>query len=240
MKLADVVKNRGIEKLVKKLANEETIGLWDSGFQYIFRACLKYPDLSPNLSGVSKEEVLKKWIRKYKKASETRISRRTSNPPGTIADPIIDAIINARFPKMSQNALKQIKFAHRLSMSAENILGLLLEEFLAEQLIKFKWHCAWGESIRSVDFCSENLDLLQVKNRSNSENSSSSRVRLGTDIIKWFRINATTGTYMWDNLNQHLGVTVFSEAAFKLFVKKALKKNPLALAVEEDSPWKNT
>lgn len=239
MKLADVVISRGIENLAKNTADTERAGLWDSGFKYIFRACHTYPYLSPNLSGTSKEEVLRKWIRKYKKASEARISRRISNPPGTVADPIIDTIINARFPKISNQSLRHIKFAHRLSMSAENILGLLLEEFLAEQLIRLKWHCAWGESIRSVDFCSEDIHLLQVKNRSNSENSSSSRVRLGTDIIKWFRVNATTGAYMWDGLNKRLGVDIFSEDAFKSFVRKALQKNPAALAVEQDNPWKN-
>jgi len=64
---------------------------------------------------------------------------------------------------------------------------------LADNLIAYGWHCAWGETIRSVDFCSEDGQLLQIKNRSNSENSSSSRVREGTNIIKWFRVNALTG-----------------------------------------------
>jgi hypothetical protein len=40
---------------------------------------------------------------------------------------------------------------NRLPMSAENILGLLLEEFLAEQLADYGWFCGWGEVIRHVD-----------------------------------------------------------------------------------------
>ncbi len=240
MKLANILKNNGTEAIAKNMAKQEHVDLWDSGFKHIFRACKKYPDLSPNIEGASEEETLRKWIRKYKNGSESRISRRVSNLPGTVADPIIDTIINSRFPHLNDKALKQIKFAHRLSMSAENILGLLLEEFLSEQLIRFKWHCAWGESIRSVDFCSENKELLQVKNRSNSENSSSSRVRQGTTIEKWFRVNATTGTYMWDGLNKRFGVKDFSEDSFKAFVKRVLQKNPVALAVEQENPWQNT
>jgi len=237
MKLASVLENHNIEAMAKTVAKQEQPNLWESGFKHIFCACRKYPDLSPNVEASSEEETLRKWIRKYKNGSESRISRRISNLPGTIADPIIDTIINSRFPHLNDKALKQIKFAHRLSMSAENILGLLLEEYLAEQLVRFKWHCAWGESIRSVDFCSERQELLQIKNRSNSENSSSSRVRQGTTIEKWFRVHANTGAYMWDELNQRFRVNDFSEDAFKAFVKRVLQKNPAALAVEEENPW---
>lgn len=238
MKLTDILSGQNnVEAQAKNIANNESKTLWNSGFKHIFRVCVQYPVLSPNLQGTTQEATLKKWVCKYKNASDSRISRRISNLPGTIADPIIDTIINIRFPNLTDKSLTKIMFAHRLSMSAENILGLLLEEFLAEELLRFNWHCAWGESIRSVDFCSEELELLQIKNRSNSENSSSSRVRIGTSIAKWFRVNATNGAYMWDSLNQRFGVNTFSEKAFISFVKRVLQNNPAALAVEQANPW---
>jgi transcriptional regulator with XRE-family HTH domain len=70
------------------------------------------------------------------------------------------------------------------------------EEYLAEKLLPYGWYCCWGETMKSVDFCTQNGDLLQVKNRSNSENSSSNKIRQGTAIIKWHRINASNGSLL--------------------------------------------
>jgi hypothetical protein len=122
-------------------------------------------------------------------------------------------------------------------MSAENILGLLLEEFLAQQLADFDWYCAWGETVRSVDFCQAQGGLLQIKNRSNSENSSSSRVRIGTDIEKWYRVDARTGNYCWEELNRKYNTDRFSEESFRRFVVEAISNNPNALPVEIGNPW---
>ena len=123
-------------------------------------------------------------------------------------------------------------------MSAENILGLLLEEYLAVELAPHKWHCCWGETLRNIDFVNEDGRLLQVKNRSNSENSSSSRVRDGTQIEKWFRVNATSGKYLWEELNIHHKPLQLSEEKFVAFVVKTLKANPKAMPVEPENPWK--
>ena len=118
-------------------------------------------------------------------------------------------------------------------MSSENIQGLLLEEFLAEQLGEYGWHCCWGESVRHVDFCNVNGSLLQVKNRSNSENSSSSRVRINQLIEKWYRVDAGTGLYRWSYFNEKYDTDRFSEENFVMFVQQALIGNPGALAVEK-------
>jgi hypothetical protein len=135
--------------------------------------------------------------------------------------------------------LEQIKYAHRLSMSAENIQGLLLEEFLAEQLADYGWYCCWGESIRHVDFCNLDGSLLQVKNRSDSENSSSSRVRINQPIEKWYRSDARTGFYRWSYFNEKYDTDRFSEESFIAFVQQVLLDNPDALAVETSNPWQD-
>jgi hypothetical protein len=203
----------------------------------ILIACYRNPGLSPALKGNTPEILAHSWLKRYLDSYENRISRRVSQSPGTVADPIVSTIINARLTQVTAEHLEQIKYAHRLSMSAENIQGLLLEEFLAEQLDEYGWHCCWGESVRHVDFCNVDGSLLQVKNRSNSENSSSSRVRINQPIEKWYRVDAKTGLYRWSYFNDKYKTTYFSEESFAEFVQQTLAENPNALAVEVNNPW---
>lgn len=205
----------------------------------ILIACYRNPELSPSLQGKTPERLAKTWLKKYNNSYEKRISKRISKPPGTVADPIVEKIINARLTGLKTEHLEQIKYAHRLSMSAENIQGLLLEEFLADQLADYGWYCCWGDSIRHVDFCNVDGSLLQIKNRSNSENSSSSRVRINQPIEKWYRVDARTGSYQWSYFNDKYDTERFSEKNFVTFVQKVLLNNPNALAVEEYNPWKD-
>lgn len=203
----------------------------------ILTACYRNPGLSPTLKGNTPEGLAQSWLKKYCDSYENRISRRISQPLGTVADPIVNTIINARLTHLTADHLEQIKYAHRLSMSAENIQGLILEEFLAEQLSEYGWYCCWGESVRHVDFCNVDGSLLQVKNRSNSENSSSSRVRINQPIEKWYRVDARTGLYRWSYFNDKYGTARFSEENFAMFVQQILIRNPNALAVEVNNPW---
>jgi hypothetical protein len=206
-------------------------------YRTILAACYRNPGLSPDLKGYTPEVLAQSWLRKYCKSYESRISRRISQPPRTVADRVVNTIINARLTGLTAEHLEQIHYAHRLSMSAENIQGLLLEEFLAEQLAEYGWYCCWGESVRHVDFCNIDDSLLQVKNRSNSENSSSSRVRINQPIEKWYRVDARTGLYRWSYFNEKYGTDRFSEETFIIFVQRVLTSNPEALAVEVKNPW---
>jgi hypothetical protein len=203
----------------------------------ILTACYRNPGLSPTLKANTPEILAQSWLKKYRDSYDNRISRRISQPPTTIADPIVNIIINARLTQLTADQLEQIKYAHRLSMSAENIQGLLLEEFLAEQLEDYGWYCCWGESVRHVDFCNIDGSLLQVKNRSNSENSSSSRVRINQPIERWYRVDAKTGLYRWSYFNEKYATDRFSEKNFVMFVQQVLTANPDALAVEVNNPW---
>jgi hypothetical protein len=205
--------------------------------QVLLSACYRNPGLSPGIKANTPETLAQRWLRKYQSSYEGRISQRLSRPPGTVADPIIDTILSARLVGSTTKHLEQIKFAHRLSMSAENILGLLLEEFLAEQLADYGWFCGWGGVIRYVDFCHRDGALLQVKNRSNSENSSSSRVRINQPIEKWYRVKAKTGQTQWSYFNQKHDTDRFSEEHFVGFIQALLFKHPGALGIEADNPW---
>ena len=136
----------------------------------------------------------------------------------------------------SDKDIARVKFDHRLSMAAENIIGLILEEYIHVNALKYGWSCCWGNSIKAVDFCSSDGKLLQVKNKSNTENSSSNKIRQGTEIIKWFRLNANNGNTNWDTLNTIIGKpALLSEVGFERFAEDLIKKNPNALYLDEET-----
>lgn len=236
--------------IVRSSSEEEFLQIFQDAFSQknlcfleahrtILKACYRNPGLSPTLKAKTPQILADVWLKKYNDSYENRISRRISKLPGTVADPIVSIIINARLTGLTAEHLEQIKYAHRLSMSAENIQGLLLEEFLAEQLAGYGWYHCWGGSVRHVDFCNVDGSLLQVKNRSNSENSSSSRVRINQPIDKWHRVDARTGSYRWSYFNDKYDTDCFSEENFVAFVQRVLLGNPHALAVESDNSWQD-
>ncbi len=242
MKLLESISTLGVDSAIATAAHL-SIQLqinWDEEVKYLFRVVVGDLDRVPrNIGGKNDDEVatIKKWLEKYKKGYESRASQRLSNPLGTVADPIIEKIIGARLSNLTDEELKKISFAHRLGMSAENILGLLLEEYLSINLKSGGWHCAWGETVKSVDFVNEDGGLLQIKNRSNSENSSSSAIRNGTEIEKWYRIKADRIEYMWGTLNQICNTTNLSEEAFVDFATSCVLNNPGCIVVETENPW---
>lgn len=243
MKLKEAIKNIGADSAIamaQEIAKNQGIS-WDDGAKFVFSVIANdFERIPGNIGGKNDNErgVIKKWLLKYQGGFDGRASKRVSNPPGTVADPIIEKIIGSRLDDLTTNDLNKITFAHRLGMSAENILGLILEEYLSENLKDKGWHCAWGETVKSVDFVNEDGSLLQIKNRSNSENSSSSAVRDGTEIQKWYRVKADRIEYMWSQLNDICGTDNLSEDGFVSFVKSTISSNPNCLAVEDGNPWK--
>ncbi len=244
MKLKETMVELGAERAVE-YAQEIAADLgveWTDGVCFVFNVIANDLERVPsNIGGKNDDEstTIRKWILKYVAGKNGCASKRISNLSGTVADPIIEEIIGARLTNLGQEDLEKITYAHRLSMSAENILGLILEEYLATNLIAYGWHCAWGETVKSVDFVHEDGSLLQIKNRSNSENSSSSTVRHGTKIDKWYRIKADRVEYMWNSLNQICKTSHLSEEAFVEFARATIESNPACLAIEINNPWKD-
>lgn len=226
-------------KIVKEEAGKDE----SNSLIVVANRIIDIPDYSCTID-IAKEEgvedFMKKWTRKYINGFKNRSSLRTSNPIGTQHDSILDEIIAARIPHTTKD-LELIRYGHRLAMSAENIAGSLLEEYIATELLKYRWHCCWGETMKSIDFCNENGELLQIKNSDNSENSSSKTVRDGTPIKYWFRRFSRTGTTNWPALNKLVGITdkkdMLTEDSFKAFVRKAVQNNPGSVFLEEDSPF---
>lgn len=215
-----------------------------NGARVIFECCIKYPEQRPSMyrrTYGSLTDAISDWLNEYDKGYSSRPSVLLAKPTGTIPDDIISNILSARLSDLTANDLKEVCDAHRLSMSAENLLGGLLEEYLADRFLTNKWYCAWycawGKTITSVDFCSSNYDLLQIKNRSNSENSSSDDVRDGTGILEWHRINAKTGKDCWGDLSSLTGCHSISESGFNSFVVDTISDNPDSLYVKPGNTW---
>jgi len=108
-------------------------------------------------------------------------------------------------------------------MAAENVTGNLLEEYIATVMEPLGWIWCSGTMIKGTDFIkfptahNQKPILLQIKNRSNSENSSSSSIRIGTTIEKWYRLEAESGITRWNLFPDAQGVKLLSEENFKAF-----------------------
>lgn len=207
---------------ILEVAREVTTGMgltWNPRLETIIGFCAAtagfdgFPKIGKRSFDPSNDEglraYLKTYISRYFTEIDTRLILKTVS---TTADPAIDVILKA-FAGIEDTAT--VSTQHRQAMAAENLLGSLLELYLASILEPRGWVWCAGNTVRSVDFLSPDLGVaLQVKNRDNSENSWSSVIRRGTTINKWFRIYSASGRTNWEKFPaQAVGVQP-SEAGF--------------------------
>ena len=178
----------------------------------LFRIAMRDKSLFPNINiaqGATYENYIDRWVQSYLDADNNPARNRSATPKGSVNDPAIRAIVKMVTQVSDEEAMIQ-ESHHNLFMSAENVQGALLEEYIDSVISgsDFNWIWCKGNTLQSVDFCTpDGVRLLQIKNKFNSENSSSSRVRLGTKIEKWYRLGTRTVAgrrvpdYKWDDLN---------------------------------------
>lgn len=151
--------------------------------------------------------------------------------PGTVPDPALAAVMIHGYG-VDERAINTQIDGHRWAMVAENVVGDLLERFIDSELDDDDWVWCAGEVVKSVDFIrpsrSVGLDWesLQIKNRDNSENSSSSAIRNGTDIQKWYRIKSKTGQTRWEVFPVGAVDFQFSEDRFQNFIVEYIGQLP--------------
>jgi hypothetical protein len=145
--------------------------------------------------------------------------------PRTVPDEIVSMVMVEAFG-YSQHDAERIKIEHQLAMSAENCVGALLERYLDRELRPYGWYWCCGSFVKAIDFIRRDQQggwlALQIKNRDNSENSSSSAIRQGTIIEKWFRTFSRTGDTNWNNLPSLMQGYNLSESGFEEFVRTYL------------------
>lgn len=148
---------------------------------------------------------------------------RAPEPPSTIPDEMVSFILSSYF-NVPKEHLERAKEEHLLSMGAENLVGELLERYLADIMEDKGWIWCSGSTVKAVDFIKPpttpegTWTLLQIKNRDNSENSSSSAIRNGTDIKKWFRTFSKKQGSNWDAFPDEEIRPLVSEEGFFQYV----------------------
>lgn len=214
-----------IIELANQYYSEETE---ESGFKIVTLVWLQQ---NSNASQADVESFINKFFNAY----NHRPSKRISGKMTTVPDKLIDNLIGARIKSFTPNDIALIRFGHRLSMGAENIIGLILEEYIHTKVLKYGWATCWGSCIKAVDLCNKNGDLIQIKNKDNTENSSSDKIRAGTTIQKWYRLSSKTGQTEWGALNTMLGIPAsdkLSEEEFIQFARAVVIMNPKCLYVD--------
>lgn len=208
----------------------------------IFNVALADRTLFPSINKAGDaDEYMEKWVGKYCNAYKRLPSKRKAKPKGSCTDPALRIIVE-NTQGMEPEAAKEGERSHILFMSAENAQGNLLEEYIAGNVQPYDILWCAGNVLHAIDFCSINGKfLLQVKNKSNTENSSSSKIRDGTIIRKWFRLDSKTEKgvkeprYRWDELNELIyenkgyGINLqpphMSEADYERFLENVSSSN---------------
>lgn len=183
-----------------------------------------YPEMQSRAEGPVTKELLVRHARGF-------VNARCSNGPvmpQTVPDERIRDILEAAYNVPADKLDDAIRF-HMEAMGAENFIGWILEAYIASQAEPKGWAWCSGAMIRAVDFIRPlgggKWQMLQIKNRSNSENSSSSRVRLGTDIEKWFRVYANNGRTNWAAFPDSELRDVLSEDGFRQYIVSWIHQN---------------
>jgi hypothetical protein len=164
-----------------------------AAYTRLIRFLSENPEVACPLRGKNRPPVgSADYIRYQAKAFASSREPKRPEPPATVPDEMVSVILVSYFG-ISEADVGRIKHEHLLSMGAESIVGNLLERYLASVLEPEGWVWCSGSSVKAVDFIKPPAisggawRMLQVKNRDNSENSSSSAIRNGTPIEKWHR-----------------------------------------------------
>lgn len=186
-------------EIVGRTAISEAFPEYEEQFAALMRFLLANPELRPAARGKF-ENGSHEHIRRLSMAyAQARIPNRPK-PPNTVPDPLVSFILNVYF-SVDEARLDDAKREHQWAMAAENMVGDLLERYLASILEPEGWVWCAGSVAKAVDFIKPlaggDWFALQIKNRDNSENSSSSAIRNGTKIEKWFRTFSQTGKTNW-------------------------------------------
>ena len=185
----------------------------------------QHPERLSMKSKLIDQESLEYYLKFSNRFFQTRYKVEGPKPPATIPDTMVSYILEVYFDYPGVDN-PRISKEHQHSMAAENMVGSLLERYIGTILEDHGWAWCSGDFIKAVDMVKKNPDgtwlLLQVKNRDNTENSSSSAIRSGTIIKKWFRSYSKKSRTNWETFPDTETVHLLSEEGFKEFVKNYL------------------
>ena len=144
----------------------------------------------------------------------------------SIDDEAVFLVMESYF-KTDSRKRKLISEIHKKAMGAENAVGFYLEYYIASVLEKYGWTWCAGSIVDKVDFFKIRHNgvpiLIQIKSRDNTENSSSMKVREGTPILKWYRLESKTGRTCWEDFPDKQAKDNLSEKGFQRATKDLLE-----------------
>lgn len=196
-----------------------------------------------NIPGQKTEQTyIERWVSSYCNAMDNKPSQRTATPKTSCSDPAIKLLVKIVKSSSEESATEEESY-HNLYMSAENIQGNLLEEYISSKIKPYGFLWCNGNILRAIDFCNtDGTVLLQIKNKNNTENSSSSNIRQGTTIKKWYRLGSRRESgrilpkFKWDELNEIINTNKtegynlppcnMTEEDYQEFIKKVATENP--------------
>lgn len=216
----------------------------------LFEFGLLNRDRFPTINGIenvlhpSKESQLSLYIKKWgDKYFDCQIpSKREGKKSKSPYDELVYLIISySKYANIDD--AEAIRKSHEGAMQSENIIGSLLEEYISSKIEKYGWIWCKGQTIVATDFLfpGNKPVCLQIKNKFNTENSSSDKVRNGTDIKKWFRLTSKRipdtdeSLSDWEELRKIIfgetGIAYdkecdLTEDGFRKFIQKVCKENP--------------
>jgi len=228
------------DKQVRSYFNEKHFTTVPAKLRKLFDIAMQDKNLFPKMNvpnTYTYQDFIDRWVKGYIDAENSPARDKTAAPKGSCSDPAIKTIVKMVTRATDEQVDIQEAY-HNLFMSAENIQGALLEEYIDSVISAFGWIWCKGNTLHSVDFCTEDgAHLLQIKNKSNSENSSSGSVRSGTGIEKWYRLGTRSKGgvkipyYKWAELNKIIQDTSgrpcnLSEADYIKYVEEIATNNP--------------
>lgn len=235
----ECVKGKNLDETISQLGGDPR------KLRILFQVALSdmnglFPNLNVPAISADPKDYINKWIHRYVKALKSTPSAKLAHQPSSAPDPALGVIVGTKLKLNEKDLQEQIR-AHQMFMSAENVQGSLLEEYIAINAEPEGWIWARGETLRACDFVRPSkiiTSFVQVKNRDNTENSSSLAIRNGTQIQRWFRLKTTKVSgipvpkMMWENLNKMLGLepSKMTEEGYQKFLRQVVESNPSIIA----------
>lgn len=139
-----------------------------------------------------------------------------------------DNLLKLLFQNLNPNLPIEISTATRIHgdfMVLENKVGKILESYLAHKLEPLRWIWCSGDFVDKIDFVkigdNFSVNVLQVKNKDVTENSSSSKGR--GNIPKWSRLKGKAADPDWHNFPDVEARKLISEKEFLDYGEKICK-----------------
>lgn len=159
----------------------------------------------------------------FEKTAMKFVQGRTISKPkrsSKVTDPLLVTLFQS-FASVSDKDVTNAVRQHSDFMLLENVVGKLLEHYLASRLEPLGWTWCSGDFAQKVDFIKlsgKKYEVLQIKNKDVTENSSSSAGR--GNVPKWSRLKGKTAQPSWSSFPDTGARKVLSESDFLKYSKQ--------------------